>query len=88
MRHHAKCCADRSNRCRDIVIFNFFRMSAAAILDFFKFELVTDQTVTRAEMRYLPNFVEIAETAAEIWRFFDFSKWRPPPCWIFEITDF
>ena len=33
----------------------------------------------------LPNFVEIARTAAEIWRFFDFSRWRPPPSWIFEI---
>ena len=39
MRHHAKCCANRSNRCRDIVIFKFFRMSAAAILDFFKFQI-------------------------------------------------
>jgi len=38
----------------------------------------------------LPNFVEIAEIAAEIWRFFDFAKnkWRPPPCGIFEITNF
>ena len=30
MRHHAKCCADRSNRCRDIAIVGFFRMAAAA----------------------------------------------------------
>jgi len=22
-------------------------------------------------------------TIAEIWRFFDFSRWRPPPSWIF-----
>ena len=35
MRHQAKCSADRSNRCRDIVIF-IFSTSAAAILDFFK----------------------------------------------------
>ena len=33
----------------------------------------------------MPNFVEIAETVAEIWRFFDLSKWRRPPWWIFEI---
>ena len=39
MRHHAKCCADRSNRCRDITIFKFFRMSAATILDIFKFQI-------------------------------------------------
>ena len=25
----------------------------------------------------MPNFVEIAQNAAEIWRFFDFSRWRP-----------
>ena len=25
----------------------------------------------------MPNFVEIAQTAAEIWRFFIFSRWRP-----------
>ena len=37
MRHHAKWCADRSNRCRDISIL-------------------------------------------------DFSRWRPPPSWIFEIS--
>jgi len=36
----------------------------------------------------MPNFVEIAETEAEMWRLFDFSKWRPPPSWIYEITDF
>jgi len=38
MRHRAKCCADRSKRCRDIVILIFW-MSAAAILDMFKFQL-------------------------------------------------
>ena len=39
MHHHAKCCADRSNRCRDIIILKFFTMSATAILDFFKFQI-------------------------------------------------
>jgi len=27
----------------------------------------------------VPNFVKIGETVAEISRFCDFSKWRPPP---------
>ena len=36
----------------------------------------------------MPNFVEIALTGAEIWRFFDFSRWRTPPCWIFKILNF
>jgi len=32
-----------------------------------------------------PNFVAIGQTVAEIWLFFDFSKWQPPPSWIFKI---
>jgi len=31
------------------------------------------------------NFVEIGQIAAEIWQFFDFARWRPPPPWIFKI---
>ena len=27
-----------------------------------------------------------ASKPAEIWRFFDFSTWRPPPSWIFKIS--
>jgi len=33
----------------------------------------------------VPNFVEIGQTAAEIWLFLDFSLWRPPPSWICKI---
>jgi len=36
----------------------------------------------------MPNLVEIGQTAAEIWRFFDFSRWRPPPSWIFKFQTF
>jgi len=32
---------DRSNRCGDIAIFVIFQMSAAAILDFQKFDILT-----------------------------------------------
>jgi len=35
----------------------------------------------------MQNFVEIGQTAAEIWQFFDFSSWRPPPSWIFKISN-
>jgi len=31
----------------------------------------------------VPNFVTIAKTVAEIWRFFDFLRWWPPPSGIF-----
>jgi len=36
----------------------------------------------------MANLVEIGQTVAEIWRFFNFSRWRPPPFWIFEIWNF
>ena len=36
----------------------------------------------------VPNFEAIAPTVAEIWRYFDFSRWRPPPSWIFKFVKF
>ena len=30
------------------------------------------------------NFVNIGQMVAEIFRFYGFPKWRPPPSWIFE----
>ena len=56
MRHHAKCFADRSNRYRDIVIFKLlgYRLPPSWISLDVKF--VTDQTVTRAELRHRAKF--------------------------------
>jgi len=34
LHYRAKFCGDRSNRCRDIAIFGFLKMAAAANLDF------------------------------------------------------
>ena len=36
----------------------------------------------------MPNLVEIAKTAAEIWRFFGFSRWWPPSSWILKFQIF
>jgi len=36
----------------------------------------------------VPNFVKIGRSVAEILRFFEFSRWSPPPSWIFEIAKF
>ena len=36
----------------------------------------------------MPNLVKIVQSVAKILRFFNFSKWRPPPSWIFEIMNF
>jgi len=41
--------------------------------------------VKRVKLRQRPNFVAMSPTAAGIWRFFDFSIWRPPLSWIFKF---
>ena len=41
LHQHTKFLEDRSNRCGDIAIFVIFNMSAAAILNFQKFEILT-----------------------------------------------
>jgi len=40
LRQHTKFRKDQSNHCGDIVIFVIFKMAAAAILDFPKFEIL------------------------------------------------
>jgi len=65
LRHRAKFCGDRSNCCRDIAIFGFFKMAAAAILDFEFFSFfsffhffyfLTVGTVKRVELHQHANF--------------------------------
>jgi len=74
LRQRAKFRGDRSNhRRQDIVIFRLFKMAVAAIMDFF--EIFNGRTAQKgSNCVTVPNFVDIAQTAAEIWRFFDFSK--------------
>ena len=58
--------------------FRFLKLAAVRHLGFLNFKFVTDQTRSRGpNCVTLQNFVEIAETAVDIWRFFDFSKWQP-----------
>jgi len=47
-----KCCADRSNHCRDIVIFKLFGCRPPRSWISLDLKFVTDQTVTRAELRW------------------------------------
>ena len=56
LRHRAKFCGDRSNRCRDIAIFRFFKMAATAILDFSSCKFLTVGTVKKVELRHFVNF--------------------------------
>jgi len=64
---------------RDIAISLFLKMVATAVLDFKNSQILL---VTRAEeLRCITvrNFVEIYQSVAELLRFFDFSRWLPPP---------
>ena len=36
----------------------------------------------------MPNFVKIGQLVAKLLRFFNSSRWRPPPSWIFDIVNF
>jgi len=56
MRHYAKCCADRSNCCRDIVIFKLLGCWPSPSSISLDLTFVTDQTVTRAELCFHAKF--------------------------------
>ena len=57
LRRRTKFRKDRSNRCGDIaMIFMIFKMAAAAILDFQKFEVLTVDPLQVANMRHLAKF--------------------------------
>jgi len=51
----------------------------AEISTFQIFEIFNGHTAQegRTECAAMPNLVEISQNAAEIWRYFDFSRWRP-----------
>jgi len=64
----------------------FLKMAAAAILDFQNVgHLGGANGSRRPKCVTMPNFVSIGQTVAEIWPFFDFSRRRPQPYWIFKI---
>jgi len=54
------------------------------MLDFKNFNFLMVETVKKVNCINMQNVVEIGWTAADIW-FFNFSRWRPPPFWIFGI---
>jgi len=68
---------------------NFQKMVAAAILYFWNFIILLAIWVERIETyQHAKNFVKIGESVAKILRFFDFSRWPPPPSWIVEFANF
>ena len=56
MRHRTNFCEDRSNRSGDMADFPFFKMAAAAILDFGNIKFLTVGTLKRVELRLRAKF--------------------------------
>ena len=54
--HHAKFGQNRLNRVQDMAIFQFFKMVAAAILDFENFKFLTAGAVKRVELHHRAKF--------------------------------
>jgi len=62
---------------------SFFKMAAAAILDFQKFEILTIDRYMGPICVTVPNLIEIGQTVAEIWQFNEFfQNGGRPPSWI------
>ena len=68
--------------------FSILQDGAATILDFLNFKFLTVGRLKRPNCVAVPNLAEIGQNAAKLWRIFDFSRWRPPPSWIFQISNF
>ena len=77
MRHHTKFCADGSNRCGDMAVYNFSRWRPSAILDFQKFVNLTACTLRGAKTRHHAKFCADGSNRCRDMAVFDFSRWRP-----------
>ena len=77
---------NRLNRGRDMVIYIFSRRRLYRHLHLSIFK--RSERSRERNCITMPNFVQMASTVAEISRFFDISRWRPPPSWIFKIKFF
>jgi len=69
MHQRAKFRGDRSNHCGDMVIFRFFKTSAAAILDFQNLGILEWEGSRGSKCINLQNCIAIGQTVAEIWQF-------------------
>jgi len=80
MHLHAKFHRNRSNGCWDIAIFRFSRWRPSAILDFQKCVVLTVSWLQGVNTHHLAKFCQNRSfiMVAEIWRFFNFLRWRPP----------
>jgi len=83
MHHRTKFGEDWSNRSGDMADFRFFKMTAAAILDFGNFKFLTFGTLKRVEL--LPACQILSTSLKPRLRYGDFSIFQDggrPPSWI------
>ena len=88
MFHRAKFGKNRFKRGRDMAIFQFFKMAAAAILDFENFKFLTVGAVKNFELHRYVKFRRNSSLTWPRYGVLDFSRWQPPPSWIFKISNF
>ena len=69
MTHHGKFRINRSNHCRNMTVFRFFKMAAIRHVGFLNFEILTAVLFGVSMCVIVPNFLQIAQAVAEIWRF-------------------
>ena len=77
MRHRAEFCADRSNPCGYMAVYNFSRWRPSAMLDFKKFKILTAVALRRAKMHHRAKFCANRSRHCGDMDVFDFSRWRP-----------
>ena len=88
MRHRAKFCADRSNSCGDMAVYDFSRWRPSAILDIQKLEILLPAPFGGPKCVVVPKFVQIGPGIAEISPFLIFQDGGRPPSWIFKVGNF
>jgi len=71
------------NRFKDINIFQFFKMAGDATLDFQICEISLADSVWKAQTYHRAKYRKNWSSVVETLQFFEFSKWPPPPSWIF-----
>ena len=83
MHHRDKLCQNRLNRGRNMAIFRFFKMAAAAILDFLNSKFLTLGAINSVELHHLAKFRQNRSYCGRdmaIFRFF--QDGGLPPSWI------
>jgi len=78
---HVKFWKNQLIGCKDINIFQFFKMAGDAILDFQFCEISLADSVWKAQTHHRAKYRQNWSSVVETLQFFEFSKW-PPPSWI------